>query len=441
MMNLRKLAFYLVLLCMIWFPMQDTVLSFLYRIYSGNYLFILLILKEILIIISLCLLVFNFILTYKLPFSKIEIFSFIYIAICFFYFFSVKVEGSNIIAASTSLRSLLLPVLLVLVGKFLMLSKKEIEIFVNTIIGMSIFSIFFGFIEITVPVEKFWNGIMDLYGFLTEIKGMSLHHFVKFVPGNFWGFVGERRMAGLHGSPLALGYYLVLPFLITCALNKYRKEKSMFKFFILTIGIFLTETRMAIISTLLGLVLLFKEEVLNFLLRHRIKKIAFFGFLVFVFLCFLFLFTFSSRIINFLYKTITIKEGRAIGHLNALKKSISVVDKFIIKGAGIGTAGAWASIYGSEIKGMASENVYIPLMVQIGGMGLILFLLWWYNCLKRLFLRYKQEEESYLRKLIKAVLVANIVYFISGFVSEQILTFTSVAHFWLLFGILIGYKR
>lgn len=440
MITFRKIAYYLVILCLIWFPMQDTILSFLYRIYPGNYLFVFLILKEIMIISAFFLLLINFVMSNKLVISKIEIFSFLYLLLCLFYFLFVEVEGISKIAAFTTLRTLLLPILLVIVGKWLMLNLKEIRIFTKVIITMGILSVLFGFIEILTPVEKFWLGIMDLYGFLTNVKGMPLHHFVKSVPGNFWGFVGERRMAGLHGSPLALGYYVVVPILITFSLMISNYKINKFSCVILMIGIFLTETRMAIIAVVLGIFLILKEQVLNFILNSKIHKIAF---LMLSFLIFggITLIVLSDQVRSFLYKTITIQEGRAIGHLNALMQSVSVVDEFIIKGAGIGTAGAWASIHGSRVKGMASENVYIPIMVQIGGIGLFLFFLWWYNCYKKLSLKYKQEKNLYLKGLIKAILAANVVYFISGFVSEQILTFTSVAHFWLLLGILVGYRN
>jgi hypothetical protein len=247
-------------------------------------------------------------------------------------------------------------------------------------------------------------------------------------------------MAGLHGSPLALGYYVVVPILITFSLMISNYKINKFSCVILMIGIFLTETRMAIIAVVLGIFLILKEQVLNFILNSKIHKIAF---LMLSFLIFggITLIVLSDQVRSFLYKTITIQEGRAIGHLNALMKSVSVVDEFIIKGAGIGTAGAWTSIHGSRVKGMASENVYIPIMVQIGGISLFLFFLWWYNCYKKLSLKYKQEKNLYLKGLIKAILAANIVYFISGFVSEQILAFTSVAHFWLLLGILVGYRN
>ena len=38
----------------------------------------------------------------------------------------------------------------------------------------------------------------------------------------------------------------------------------------------------------------------------------------------------------------------------------------------------------------------------------------------------------------KVILSASVVYFLTGFMSEQILSFTSIAHFWILFGVLLG---
>jgi len=43
--------------------------------------------------------------------------------------------------------------------------------------------------------------------------------------------------------------------------------------------------------------------------------------------------------------------------------------------------------------------------------------------------------------LSKVFLILNIVYFLTGFISEQILTFTSVAHFWILTGVVLNFRR
>lgn len=443
-MSLRKISFYLVLFCFIWFPLQDLIISFLYRLWPTKNLFFLLIMKEMIMLLVLMGLILGKFSLKKFEISLIEILSFSYFLISLMYLLTTLARGATHIAIFASFRTLLLPIMFVLVGKWLYLTRQEIKSLVNVIIGISVFSILFGFIEMFFPVDKFWNGMLNLYGYLRNLKGLSLHGFVNDVPGNFWGYTRFRRMASFFASPLALGYYLIFPILLVFVfkINGFRGKKLGFFFLLLVVGLLLTETRAAVVAVIIGIVLVVAKEYKKFFFTFWIKK-RLIRYLLIAILIFSLPFIFSERARDFFIKTVTVKEGRVLGHSIALEKSIGNMGEVIFLGKGIGSAGAWSGIGGSVVKSLAGENAYLPIMAQIGGIGLIIFLLWWVAVYRSVCFRAVKvgRNDVYLESIVRAVIVANVVYFLTGIVSEQILTFTSVAHFWILTGAVLGMRE
>jgi len=403
--------------------------------------------KEMIILLAIMILIlYKFFLgKFKISHIHIEILSFTFFLICLIHLLVIRVEGTTITAIFTSFRTLLLPMVLVLVGKWLRLDKKEIKALVNVIISISIASVIFGLIEIVIPVEKFWNGICNLYGYLRDIKGLPSHHFVNYVPGNFWGHTIPRRMASFFGSPLTMSYYLILSILLVFQLKKNKFGILNLHLLVIFVGLLLTETRMAIIAVILG-ILLSSLDIRRSFLFFKINKRFLLYLSSFIFI-FSILFIFYGKVRDFFIKTFTVEEGRAIGHLTALesgiKNVIDNIEEFVLLGKGIGKAGAWSGLGGATVKSLASENAYLPIIAQIGGIGLLVFLLWWctvYYSLRSKGLRI-EGDDAYFNRIIKGLLVANVVYFLTGIVSEQILAFTSVAHFWILTGAVLGMRN
>ncbi len=429
--SLDILLYYLVILCFLWFPFQDLFLSFLYKIKPGPYIKIFLVGKEIVLLFSLVLLIFKKVAASNFIFSKVDILGFFYIFICIIYLFFWGVEGISFFTSMTCFRTVVLPVLLFLWGKWVFLKKENADKIVKMIIILSVFDVLIGFVETVLPTDVFWNGILDLYGYLTNIKGFQdglNGGFISNVPGNFWAFLGLRRMAGGHASPLALGYFLVLPlaFLIS--------KKRIFKFqivlaIVIIIGVILTESRAAIISAVAFVLLYINISEKFFSLKINKKALL----ITFLLMTAIFIVLTNSKSINFIISTITMKEGRSIGHMEALERSVENVKSTIFIGKGFGVAGGWASLQGSKESG-AGESTYFTIMYQIGGIGLVVFLMFLVILLYNFFRLYmKQKREEYL---IIAILL--IAYSFTGIISEQILTFTSVAHFWFLCGIYLN---
>lgn len=433
----RKIAFWLISLCFIWFPLQDITISFCYRLYPSTLWKLLLVFKEMLVIAALTLLIIRKILKNDFSLSIIEIFGFLYLSLCVFYIFNSDVSMVPYITIFTIFRSFILPIIFVEVGKLLELSTEELKKLFKIIISISLISIGIGVVECIIPVDKFWNGFLNLYGYLTNIKGLQedlAGGFIKNIPGNFWGYVGIRRMAGTFASPLALGYYLIVPLLLVFAYKF--KRRSLIVIFLL-IGLLLTETRAAIIAVALGFLLYYLKLRNLFSLKFSkyfiLGSMLLSGFLIGAISV--------PKTSKFVIDTLTAREGRIIGHIESLKKSISVAPESIFIGKGFGTAGSWATLQGSKIVTGGGENVYFAMWYQISSFGAILFLGWWFLILIRMNKLYYQLKNSQWRNVVRAIICLNIVYFLTGIISEQILTFTSVAHFWILTGAILGVKN
>ncbi|MEM7818225.1 MAG: hypothetical protein QXP52_01950 [Candidatus Aenigmatarchaeota archaeon] len=439
-MNLRKISFYIIAFVMIWAPLQDTILSLIFRFYQSDNLKLLLILKETLIIIALLLLIINKILVGKIPFSRLEIFAFLFLLISTLHLLFVRPEGVPLITTFTTFRAIILPILFVHVGKFLNCSIKEFKNLTKIVFIISVFSVIFGIIEMLIPTDLFWNGpFLNLHGFLTRIKGLQEYSggFVKGVPANFWGFIGLRRMAGFHASPLGISYYLITPIvLLATNLNKMNK-KILFLF--LVFGLLLTETRAAILVTFISLFIYF-VDFRQLLSNMKVNKQFLFLFIFFMFL-FLVLLTISEEIQNFIMFSLTGKEGRILGHIRSVTLGMKHSSETLIVGKGFGTAGSWAALQGSKV-GYGGESAYIQIFIPTGGLNFFIFLCWWISIY--LYLKNKTKIFSTnleMFKLYKAFLSLQIAFFLTGFMSEQIQAFTATHNFWILTGVVLGLKN
>jgi hypothetical protein len=421
----------------VWFPVQDLLLSFSYRILPFFFVKGLLIFKECLILIVLFLLITEKMLSGKLQISYIELISIVYLWICVFYLFLSSSEYVPVLSVFTSFRSAILPIVFMVTGYWLNINKSELQFLLKIVFFMAVISVLFGIIEIGVSVDKFWNGIFDLHGYLKNIKGFQegiAGGLVNNVPGNFWGNVSVRRMAGTFASPLALGYYLIVPiFFGITGMVKFKHR--LFFTFVLSLGLLATETRAAIIVLAIAFFMYYFD--LRSFLNLKFKKM-FFVIIVLSAILFIAAFLCIYGFSDFISNTFLLKEGRSIGHANMLRTSLQNVKNTIFFGEGFGSAGGWASHQGSKVVG-AGENAYFIIMYQIGGVGLALFLLWWVSVFYTLNSKSKSFlEEYWLSDVCRVLKCLGIAYFFTGFISEQILTFSSVAHFWVLTGALLG---
>lgn len=435
--NLQKFAYFCILICFLWFPFQDLFLSLAYKYYPSPALKIALVGKEACIVIVLAVLLFRKLLHFRFAAVFPEVLALFFIVVCVMYVTILRADDVSAITAATSFRSAILPSMLFLAGFWLAPSFPQLQFIIKMIIIVSIINVLVGFYESLVPVNVFWNGALDLYGYLTNIKGLRTGlegGFVNFVPGNFWAFLVIRRMAGAIGSPLALGYYLILPLILLISKLKVIKAQNIVILLLVT-GLLLTQTRAAITGVFIGIFGYYLTQ--EGLFKMKINKKW-----LFVLISCISIITVLASIPDvrkFIVCTITLQEGRASGHSAALERSFKSIQQTIFIGKGFGLAGGWASTQTGFSA--AGESAYFSLMYQTGGIGLAIFLFWWCMIVAELYKKGKYLSNNYLYHLSYALVFVNIAYMVSGAISEQMLTFTSVAHLWVINGMLLSLKK
>jgi hypothetical protein len=197
-------------------------------------------------------------------------------------------------------------------------------------------------------------------------------------------------------------------------------------------GLVLSLTRAAIICTIItifGYYLFLKKNTVFNIHNKWLFILIFCGILFF----FLFL---NPDLLRFV--SISKNAYRNKGHIEALVSSVPNIYNSIIIGNGIGTAGVWTSTQGNNSA--ASESAYLSLMYQIGGSGLLVFISMWFVIIINLYKKQQKNAINFISQLNYIFIFVNFGYIVSGIISEQIFTFSSVAHFWFLNGALLSQK-
>jgi len=79
-------------------------------------------------------------------------------------------------------------------------------------------------------------------------------------------------------------------------------------------------------------------------------------------------------------------------------------------------------------------------MYQTGGLGLIFFLFWWFMIIVKIYKKGNRFSNNNLYQLSSVFIFINIGYMFTGLLSEQIFTFSSVAHFWFFNGVFLSVR-
>lgn len=350
-------------------------------------------------------------------------------------------EGNSITAA----RALVNPVLLFTAGRLLCPSDLQTRTLVRAIVAVSIITVLLGAIEqFLLSTGAIWKGWVGLESYLLEVKGVVS---TALRPGtgvthNFWFLspAGQyRRLAGLSASPLSTGYYLVLPAVITLVLTVRRRGETFLPRYrwvvvvIIWIGLLLTITRGAILASLsaLGVAMLLRG-------RRAREKNQFRPLMVIGALALLSILA-VKPVRQMSLDALLLRDRSAPGHIAAIREGFDRLDSVLWTGRGLGSAGGSSQFGGVGANLVIGENSYFVVAHQLGVPGLLLFLTWLLSLLAALLSRWRRTQ-GWRRDLYASMAGVLIGYAISGFVSEQLLTFTSVAHFWLLSGALLSLR-
>lgn len=259
----------------------------------------------------------------------------------------------NISRGIEGFRFTFFPLLLFFVAYFSDLEKEQINKLVKLYLHLGIIVAIWAIFERFLPL-KYW----EVWGILPPGSGF----------GWGWFAASEKfyQSASLIGSPNQLASFL-LPIFFLILMNHKNNHKIPF-LIIIFLTIALTSSRSAYIGLIAGFLI-----YLYSINKDKYIKYGFTG-----------LFSISVLVFGFLYKTnldfrLFSTHGGQTGHKYALDISLQEIQnrfhhntQSFFLGSGIGSAGPIAIKYGD---GIISESWYLQLLLEVGLVGLALWLL------------------------------------------------------------------
>jgi hypothetical protein len=220
----------------------------------------------------------------------------------------------------------------------------------------------FGFFELFFLPLEFWSLVVQIGGFLVDVKGLQPDQ-----NSNQFGLwanhimYGMRRMVSFYGDPHSLGQASVVPVVYVAALVASGRRRWLPLLALFMGALALSVHRESIFATLLAL------GLLAWIRREHHARIgslalwAIFGGLV--------LSTLGSELLT---NTVTGQESSASVRTQFMQEAIENLDQYLL-GRGIGQAGGYAHLEGVSAEGVG-ENSYMALMGQAGLLSVLLFL-------------------------------------------------------------------
>lgn len=388
-----------------YFVLQNFVLIVLSNKLGNTYTSYLLIYKELIVyaIILIYILKKNFVIV---KYNKILLLYVIYLIA------NLIVSKQNTMATLTSFRQLMIAPTLFLFGISLNINSISLKKSLKYLIFISIIVAFFGFIERFFISGQTWTNI-GYYNYLIN-KGFekwASYGTDPFVTYDLFKYTGQgvRRMASFFADGIALGHFIIIPmfYIIFGNLLKNKMLKCILSilFFIVLI---LSISKGAYL--VFGLSLLFYNMFKN---EGKIKKIL---------ILFIILISGAFFITN--YKSL----GNSATHISGL---ISAFQNLKPLGYGIGSSGNLANLFSDSSTGDGAENYIGSLMSQTGLIGLILFVMFYVNMIKKVL-----DNNINKNKFTYIIISYSSALLIEAFVSESSITFIGSGLCFIFMGIL-----
>lgn len=272
-------------------------------------------------------------------------------------------------------------------------------------------------LDFLVGTKSFWTDTIGYTGYYVDIKKQA-SHMLYGLPGNFYGNYGNgyfssKRLVGLWANPLTSAYSLLpcgIYYFIKAAkvFEKKKIEKfdvrNFIRFLIVFVAIYYTHTRAILISFLLISAI--------YIFTNVRKSLGLLAIMIIGGLGAVFALDFNE-IQQFMV------DGSTLAHIGAVTRTMDML-RISLFGHGIGSLGVGASL--------TTESSYLTLLGNVGIIGTVLYLTIYLRGMKLA----KYSRESDIGKLIR---YCSYVYLITGFISEQLFAYTSIAQFFVLLGL------
>jgi hypothetical protein len=309
------------------------------------------------------------------------------------------------------LRHDLTPVAAYFLGRGLTLSHLDRRHVGLAILGVAAVVAAWGLVDIYTVSLQTWRD-SGVPGWFREQLGLDYGRDLSGLPENFVYNPGDerplRRLVSTFLSPLATGYLLVAALLLTATWRRSRVVAALSG--LLLVGLLFTYSRTSLAALALGLV------VLAYALRSW-WPVAAAALLLAVSLVFVLSYEDIAPETRFTPSELEVQraggreeptsgdpldpgEASFDSHLDSLREGIETVVRHP-QGYGLGNAGVTAKRTGEEIK--AGESTYTELGVEIGLLGMLVFLAWNLALARRLLGR-----SPWLGATFAAVLVLGI---------------------------------
>jgi hypothetical protein len=319
--------------------------------------------------------------------------------------------------------TLMLPVLLTAAAAYSVRRVEQLTRLVHIVVFYGLASALFGFWD--VHHTEFWTKIVDLGGYLREVKKISTGYDPQYqLPWNFQGFGGARRAAGLLAAPLAQGSFLSIAAIVSlAAVGRSRVVFAIAGSLLCIVGIYQSGTRGAIVMTAVSLVAFVT------LSSRGVWSVGKTAILVAVVAAF---YVASASMLEY---TIDEKDGSTAGHVEALHKNIGDLSQVLLLGDGMGAAGSVPADIGLSVAG-GGEGALFTIAYQIGVPGAVIFLAF-YVLLSRAL--WRSSHAAGTQQAIYRALVSALIGVSTSFISsEHIFTYSGMASLWLLAGAATG---
>ncbi len=320
------------------------------------------------------------------------------------------VPGQPILARVASLRTLVAPVIFFAIGSRMDGTRLTTLYYigvVSAIVGLAAY-----------PVDlQFWR-FVGVGTYWEAVKHIPLVFIQGGLPASFTETYASHiiyRLSTTYGDPLASGYALV-PIAVIATVRWLRGSNWWVIPALTWTALFLTVTKAGIGMAAVGAIMWsLSPSASRVKLWKRVAILASFALVV--------LFAFSSVIAPVLHGT----DASLVTHGQEFLSNWSKIVHGSIMGSGLGSSGLAATVAGGTGIGTGDSDLF-DLMFQVGLPGMVMFsaMIWVWTA------RLRQSGS------VMAFIVP--VMAISGFISAESFTFTTMAYFWALVGYLTHSK-